>query len=327
MNQPEAPANTLEHQDPLRQDLIRQDYDGAWKAALEKYFKEFLELLFPAIHTAVDWTKGHEFLDGELEKITVDAKTGRRYTDKLVKVYYQDGSEEWLLIHVEIQSLPEAKNVFAKRMFTYWSRLIDRYQVDVVSLAVLADTNQNYRPSSFHFSRSGTETTFSYPMVKLTDFESEDAWASLEANNNVFALLVMAQIKAKRLKGNNQGLYEFRLGLTRSLYKRGYTREQVVELFNFIGWMIQLPEPLEDQLFEAIKIVEEELEMPYINVIERHGIRQGRLEAEKDFEQKQRETVRQLLAIGALILTDEQIAETFKLSVEDVAQLRLEHQH
>lgn len=330
MSHPKAQANTPEHQDP-----IRQDYDGAWKAALEKYFKEFLELLFPAIHAEVDWTKGHEFLDGELEKITVDAKTGRRYTDKLVKVYYQDGSEEWLLIHVEIQSLPEAKNVFAKRMFTYWSRLIDRYQVDVVSLAVLADTNQNYRPSSFHFSRSGTETTFSYPMVKLTDFESEDAWASLEANNNVFALLVMAQIKAKRLKGNNQGLYEFRLGLTRSLYKRGYTREQVVELFNFIGWMIQLPESLEDQLFEAIKIVEEELEMPYINVIEQYGIRQGvkqgleqgRLEAEKNFEQKQRETVRQLLAIDALTLTDEQIAETFKLAVEDVAQLRLEHQH
>lgn len=99
--------------------------------------------------------------------------------------------------------------------------------------------------------------------------------------------------------------------------------------------MIQLPESLEDQLFEAIKIVEEELEMPYINVIEQYGIRQGvkqgleqgRLEAEKNFEQKQRETVRQLLAIDALTLTDEQIAETFKLAVEDVAQLRLEHQH
>lgn len=336
MSQPEAQANTPTHQSP-----IRQDYDSAWKAALEKYFKEFLELLFPAVHAAVDWTKGHEFLDGELEKITVDAKTGRRYTDKLVKVYYQDGSEEWLLIHVVIQSLPEAKNVFAKRMFTYWSRLIDRYQVDVVSLAVLADTNQNYRPSSFHFSRSGTENTFSYPMVKLTDFESADAWASLEANNNVFALLVMAQIKAKRLKGNNQGLYEFRLGLTRSLYKRGYTREQVVELFNFIGWMIQLPELLEDQLFEAIKVVEEELKMPYINVIEQYGIRQGlkqgleqgleqgRLEAEQRFAQDQLEKTKNIARsmFSVKELNDERIAEITGLALEDVAQLRLEHQH
>jgi len=28
----------------------RSDYDGAWKAVLERYFKEFLELLFPAIY-------------------------------------------------------------------------------------------------------------------------------------------------------------------------------------------------------------------------------------------------------------------------------------
>lgn len=39
--------------------------------------------------------------------------------DKLVKVYDLRGKEEWLLIHLEIQSLPEAQNVFAKRMFTY----------------------------------------------------------------------------------------------------------------------------------------------------------------------------------------------------------------
>lgn len=210
---------------PENPTTIRQDYDGAWKAALEKYFEEFLELLFPAIHAEVDWSQGYELLDGELEKITVDAKTGRRYADKLVKVYDLNGTEEWLLIHVEIQSSPEPKGIFGRRMFTYWSRLTDRYQVDVVSLAVLADTNENYRPSTFNFSRLGTETIFNYPMVKLTNFENDTHWASLEANNNVFALLVMAQIKAKRLKGNNEGLYDFRLGLTRSLYKRGYNRE------------------------------------------------------------------------------------------------------
>lgn len=48
-------------EDNENQAPIRQDYDGAWKAALEKYFKEFLELLFPTIHAAVDWTQGHEF--------------------------------------------------------------------------------------------------------------------------------------------------------------------------------------------------------------------------------------------------------------------------
>lgn len=313
---------------PENPTTIRQDYDGAWKAALEKYFEEFLELLFPAIHAEVDWSQGYELLDGELEKITVDAKTGRRYADKLVKVYDLNGTEEWLLIHVEIQSSPEPKGIFGRRMFTYWSRLTDRYQVDVVSLAVLADTNENYRPSTFNFSRLGTETIFNYPMVKLTDFENGTHWASLEANNNVFALLVMAQIKAKRLKGNNEGLYDFRLGLTRSLYKRGYNREQVVELFNFIRWMIQLPESLEERLIEAVKEIEEELKMPYINTVEQYGIKQGIAQGIKQgIEQGRLETVRQLLALGALTLTDEQIVQTFKLSAKEVAQLRLGNKH
>ena len=154
----------------------------------------------------------------------------------------------------------------------------------------------------------------------------------------------MAQIKAKRLKGNNQGLYEFRLGLTRSLYKRGFTREQVVELFNFIGWMIQLPEALENRFFEAIKIVEEEMKMPYINVIEQYGIRKGRLEAEKDFEQERLEAARRFeegrreaaeqvakqAARGMFSvegLNDERIAEITGLALEEVTELRLASKH
>ena len=108
------------------------------------------------------------------------------------------------------------------------------------------------------------------------------------------------------------------MGLTRLLYQRGYSREQVVELFHFIGWMIRLPKPLEYQLIEAVKVVEEEYKMPYINTVEQYGIEKGIEQAEKRFEQERlkaaqerqeaevrvlqerRETVRQLLSVNAL---------------------------
>ncbi|NLW05221.1 MAG: hypothetical protein GX029_08375, partial [Pseudomonadaceae bacterium] len=76
----------------------------------------------------MDWSKGYSFLNNELEQITKDAKTGRRYADKLVKVYYQNGTEEWLLIHVEIQGDPQPD--FAERMFTYWCLLRMQYGVN-----------------------------------------------------------------------------------------------------------------------------------------------------------------------------------------------------
>ncbi|WP_295390063.1 hypothetical protein [uncultured Thiodictyon sp.] len=38
------------------------DRDSPWKEALERYFPDFLALLFPHIHAEIDWTRGHSFL-------------------------------------------------------------------------------------------------------------------------------------------------------------------------------------------------------------------------------------------------------------------------
>ena len=46
-------------------DSRRADHDSPWKMALESYFEEFLDLLFPAINAQVDWSKGYSFLDNE----------------------------------------------------------------------------------------------------------------------------------------------------------------------------------------------------------------------------------------------------------------------
>ncbi len=79
------------------------DFDSPWKEAAEYYFKDFMAFFFPAIHEGVDWSRNYEFMDKELEKIARDAQTGRRYADKLVKVFLPDGREARLMIHIEIQ--------------------------------------------------------------------------------------------------------------------------------------------------------------------------------------------------------------------------------
>ncbi|WPL15301.1 hypothetical protein Thiowin_00188 [Thiorhodovibrio winogradskyi] len=61
----------------------KPDYDSPWKEALERFFPEFLELLFPAIHAEIIWSKGVQFLDKEFQKIVCEAKTTRRYADEL----------------------------------------------------------------------------------------------------------------------------------------------------------------------------------------------------------------------------------------------------
>jgi hypothetical protein len=69
----------------------KSDYDSPWKEALERFFPEFLALLFPAIHARIDWRVPPEFLDKELQQIGAGSPRGRRYADKLVRVQARDG--------------------------------------------------------------------------------------------------------------------------------------------------------------------------------------------------------------------------------------------
>jgi hypothetical protein len=97
------------------------DFDGAWKEALEQFFRPFLEFCFPDIAARVDWAKGFEFLDKELQKVVHDAEMGTLRVDKLVQVYRLDGTEDWLLVHVEVQS--QTDNDLPSRMYQYHHRV------------------------------------------------------------------------------------------------------------------------------------------------------------------------------------------------------------
>lgn len=224
-------------------DNARDDYDSPWKEALDGYFPEFLQLLFPAIHADIDWLRGHEFLDKELQQVVRDAELGRRYADKLVKVHTREGAETWVLIHVEVQGDAEAG--FAERMYVYYYRLFDCYGVDVASLAVLADDRPGYRPSTYLRRRWGCEVQFRFPTEKLLDWHRR--WTELEESSNPFALVVMAHLKAQETK-DGAARKGWKLHLIRLMRRRRYTRQQVLDLFRVIDWLLQLPPALERQL-------------------------------------------------------------------------------
>jgi hypothetical protein len=93
---------------------------------------------------------------------------GRRVVDKLVKVWLKTGEESWLLIHIEVQTGREGD--FPKRMHVYNYRLFDRYDREVISLAVLADDDPNWRPSRFAYGRWGFRTG--------TEFRPPSCWTT-----------------------------------------------------------------------------------------------------------------------------------------------------
>ena len=80
------------------------EFDSPWKESLDVYFQSFLQLCFPAVHSEIDWTRGYQPLDKELQKLSPRAEVGRRGVDKLLRVWRNSGVEEWILVHIEVQS-------------------------------------------------------------------------------------------------------------------------------------------------------------------------------------------------------------------------------
>jgi hypothetical protein len=67
----------------------------------------------------------------------------------------------------------------------------------------------------------------------------------------------------------------WKLNLAKRLYRQGFGRQDIIELFRFIDWVMVLPECLENRFSEQLMKYEEEKKMPYVTSIEKIGIRKG----------------------------------------------------
>ncbi|MEQ9238894.1 transposase [Coleofasciculus sp. E2-BRE-01] len=223
------------------------EYDSPWKEIISLYFREFLSFFYPRIEEDIDWKRGFEFLDTELQQIKRETETGRRDADKLVKVWRRSGEEQ-----------------------------------------------PGWRPSRYERELWGCRAILEFPVVKLLDYSMDE----LASSQNPLAAIVQAHLSAQ-VAGKDVGVgYESKLSLIKSLYERGYGREDIVQLFRLIDWFIALPKREEDRLWQEIQTLEEERKMPYITSVERIGIRKGLEQGlEKGLQQGRQEDIVRILEL------------------------------
>jgi predicted transposase/invertase (TIGR01784 family) len=85
----------------------------------------------------------------------------------------------------------------------------------------------------------------------------------------------MAHLKTKETRNNALDRKEWKFNLTRMLYERGYERQDILNLFRFIDWILELPEDLKRSFRDELEAYERERQMPYVTSIELMGIEQG----------------------------------------------------
>lgn len=259
----------------------RADQDSPWKEILEAYFPQAMQFFFPETAALINWEIPHEFLDKEFQQIARKAKQGRRYADKLVKVWQHQGEEIWLLIHIEIQA--KSEEIFPERMFSYNLRIFDCFGKPAISLAILCDSDPEWRPKQYSYNYPDTRLNFEFGTVKLLDYKNR--WEELEASNNPFATVVMAHLKTQQTSKKPQERKTWKFSLIRRLYAQGLQEKDIRNLYHFIDWVMILPKALEAEFWQDFKQFEQEQTMTYITTGERIGYERGIAEGKQEGEQ------------------------------------------
>lgn len=220
--------------------MIRKQ-DSLWKGALEDNFPDFIRFIDPDADKILDLNKGVQFLDKELEQVFLpeDEAFSSKIADKLVRVFKQDGQEEWVLIHVEVQG--KYTEDFGRRMFTYFYRILDKYNMRISAYAIFTEDTPKLRPDTFKLEFMGTRLDYRYNTYKITAPTDEE----LLANDNPFAIIVLAArtaIAGKHIQDKterDQFIKNLKLNLIRHLLSRNMEREKIKSLLNFIRFYVR----------------------------------------------------------------------------------------
>ena len=167
---------------------------------------------------------------------------------------------------------------FAKRLFVYNYRIFDRYDRPVASLAVLADTHKNWKPTSYGFTVLGCKLSLEFPVAKLTDYE--ERLDDLLESDNVFGWITAAHILTQKTRKRHQERYEAKLRLVRILYQHRWDKQRIIDLLYTVDWLMQLPEWLNSRVWQELETIEENEKMEYVTSIERLGMVKGRVEGQ-----------------------------------------------
>ena len=137
-------------------------------------------------------------------------------------------------MHIEVQGYND--RYFARRMFMYYTRILDKYDKPITAFAIYTDTDKNFHPKKFKQEFLGTKTSYEFNTYKILEQLDVD----LIASANPFAMVVLTVKLA--LKGKQMGeqqLYELKLDLVRRLLGKKITKEKIRSLMNFLRYYIR----------------------------------------------------------------------------------------
>ncbi len=156
-------------------------------------------------------------------------------------------------------------------MFEYHARIFGKHMRPVVSLAVLADSDMEWRPSEYEFRFGGCRVRLDNPVAKLLDFQGRDD--DLLASSNRFAIVVFAYLKARESEGDDALMFDWKLELMKRLSTK--TAAEQSGLVQFFDAIFPTYGDLDEHFWHTFSTSEEGKSMAYVTGLERISIKKG----------------------------------------------------
>ena len=223
----------------------RIDFDGNWKEIIPEFFEEFIEFFLPKLYPLIDFTHPPEFLEQELQNIIESIGKQNRITDKLVKVWLLDGTEQWILIHIEVQSRFEKE--FSARMYLMFSMIFAKHRSRIASLVIYTTKKTPKHFNFFELKMEDTKLRFDFSSYKVSEQKEE----KLIADTNTFALFVLANLYVIQTRDKNDDAQRKRLELKKKICELAIGREMDLEklrrFLTFVDGIMLLPSDLMEE--------------------------------------------------------------------------------
>ena len=292
---------------------LKIPYDKLWKIAVTENAPDFIAMFMPELQEQIDYNVEFKFLEQELQSVSVN-KT-MKSADKLICVTLKSGLEKWVYIHVEFETSPRG-NWFCERMFDYYFRIREQYGKEITAIVIYTGSYVPKIYDFYEYEAFGTTLTYRFNAYII----KEQSEADLIANQNPFAIVVLANLYV--LQSKNDDLK--RLTLKEQIYKiakeRNYSNDKVESLILFLSELIKLPFDLETKFTEYISKPSKSTDMPYISQtslnMADHIAKKAYGISVAEMDSTIVNTIVQLFA--QLNMTIEQIAEFTKLDVQFV---------
>jgi hypothetical protein len=202
------------------------------------------------------------------------------------------------------------------RMFRYGWRAGEHFNQPVARFAILGDDDPDWKPDRYREGVLGCEDTFTFRVVKLSEWRGRTA--ELEAGGNLFGLFLCAHLETMATRGDVPGRQDAKFRILANLLRRDVLQADFQRWYRLIDWIMKLPEDANHAVWLRLEEHKETKPMSHVTFAEKYYGEKGIKEGIKD-------SLREALVVK-FPQEGPALADEFK-DEQDVERLKALHRH